>query len=66
MTLPLDLFFSTLQKKHSKEEAMLSMRSMLLTRKLRLKVVVEDHVEQDFEELWKLILYEKLLRKIAG
>lgn len=69
MTLPLDVFFDLFQKNYSKEEALQSAKTALVKRKLQLNAAAsptfDRHFEREFEELWGLILKERILKRIV-
>jgi len=64
MKTPLDVFFETLSKKYSKEEAMHAIKTEIVKRKLQIKVSTTG--EASFTELWNLTVKEKVLRKISS
>ena len=62
--LPLDIFFQTLQKTDSKEEALKAFKAEFVKRRLNLMNIVKYNVNEEFEELWNLIEIERSLKEI--
>lgn len=62
--LPIDIFFETLLKTNSKEEAFKALQASFVKRKLSLVDVIKYDATNEFKELWSLIERERSLRKI--
>lgn len=62
--LPLEIFFETLQKTDSKEEALKALKTAFVKRKLNLMSVERPNAEIEFEDLCALIEKERSLKEI--
>jgi hypothetical protein len=60
--LPIDVFFETLNRTNSQEEAFKALKTCFVKRKLELGLI--ENGEEEFEEIYKLLERDRCLSEI--